>query len=62
MYALATHGHGPKIFEKKNQYDVPWVALIVSTLPVALAYMTLKLTSNNVFTDYLTLTDKLIGL
>lgn len=48
MYALAKEGMAPKIFVKKNRWDVPMYALFVSALPSVLAYMSVKVSSNNV--------------
>ena len=48
LYALGREGHGPAIFKRMSAYDVPWVALIVSSLPAGLAYMSVKVTANNV--------------
>lgn len=38
-----------------NSYNVPWVAVGVSSLPALLAYMSVKVTANNVF-DFLAAT------
>jgi amino acid permease len=41
-------GMAPKIFARKNRWDVPYYAIIISALPAALAYLVAKFTSNNV--------------
>ena len=38
----------PKIFAKKNRWDVPYYAIFISALPAALAYLIAKFTSNTV--------------
>jgi len=48
LYALARERHAPAVFKKMNSYDVPWVALVVSAMPASLAYMSVKVTANNV--------------
>lgn len=48
LYALAREGHGPAIFKKMSSYDVPWVGLLVSALSGGFAFMSLKVTANNV--------------
>jgi yeast amino acid transporter len=48
LYALATEGHGPAIFKRMNSYGVPWVALVASSSPAGLAYMSIKVTENDV--------------
>jgi yeast amino acid transporter len=48
LYGLAREGQAPKIFLKRNSYDVPWVALIVTILFGLLAYMTVGVSSDEV--------------
>jgi len=44
---MALEGHCPKIFLRKSMYDVPVWALLASSLPGALAYMVIGVTSYN---------------
>jgi amino acid permease len=41
-------GMAPKVFSKKNRWDVPYYAIILSALPAALAFLSVKVSSNTV--------------
>ncbi|KAK5045760.1 hypothetical protein LTR84_008852 [Exophiala bonariae] len=49
LFALAKHGHAPKLFTRINRFGVPYVAISLFGLFMCLAYMTLSTSANIVF-------------
>jgi amino acid transporter len=50
LYGLAVHGRAPAIFKRLNRFTVPYVAIILYTLFIALGYLTLSNSASVVFT------------
>lgn len=49
LYAMALHGHAPKVFTRLSRFGIPWVAVSLYGLFMCLGYMTLASTANVVF-------------
>lgn len=49
LYGLARNGRAPEIFTKLNRYNIPYVAVALFSLFMALAYMTLSSSASTVF-------------
>ncbi|PWY64964.1 hypothetical protein BO94DRAFT_615494 [Aspergillus sclerotioniger CBS 115572] len=50
MYAMAAEGHAPKWFMRMNRFGIPWVAVTILGIFMALGYMTLSSSASTVFT------------
>jgi amino acid transporter len=50
LYGMATQGHAPAIFKRINRFGVPWVAVALYAVFMALGYMTLSSSASTVFT------------
>ncbi|PKX96358.1 putative amino acid permease [Aspergillus novofumigatus IBT 16806] len=49
LYGMAVHGHAPAVFERLNQFSVPYVAISCIGLFMCLGYMSLSHSSTIVF-------------
>ncbi|PYH92284.1 putative amino acid permease [Aspergillus ellipticus CBS 707.79] len=49
LVGLAMNGRAPRVFTQLNRFSVPWVAVSLYGLFMALGYMSLSSTANNVF-------------
>lgn len=50
LFGLAAHGHAPAIFRRLNRFGVPYVAVSLFSLFIALGYMTVSNSASTVFT------------
>ena len=50
LYGMAAQGHAPAIFKRLNRFRVPYLAVAVYGLFMALGYMTLSSSASTVFT------------
>lgn len=50
LFGLANAGQAPKIFKRLNRYSIPWLAVGLLSVFMALGYMTLESTASTVFT------------
>ncbi|KAJ5908124.1 hypothetical protein N7495_000806 [Penicillium taxi] len=49
LYGMAVQGFAPKIFTKLNRFSIPWVAVSLYGVFMALGYMTLQSSASTVF-------------
>jgi amino acid transporter len=49
LHGLATDGNAPKVLLRLNRFGIPWVAVAVSDVFGALAYMAVQSTAYTVF-------------
>lgn len=49
LYGMAVHGHAPAIFKRLNRFAIPYVAVMLFTVFIALGYMTLSDSASTVF-------------
>ncbi|KAJ5601841.1 hypothetical protein N7510_011375 [Penicillium lagena] len=50
LYGMAVHGHAPAIFKRINRFGIPYAAVSLYGLFMALGYMTLSSSASTVFT------------
>ncbi|RAH78865.1 hypothetical protein BO86DRAFT_391476 [Aspergillus japonicus CBS 114.51] len=50
MYAMAAEGHAPQCFKRINRFGIPYVAVTILGVFMALGYMTLSSSASTVFT------------
>ncbi|EXA32136.1 hypothetical protein FOVG_16617 [Fusarium oxysporum f. sp. pisi HDV247] len=50
LFGLAKNGHAPKVFTRLNRFGIPYVAVILFTLFMALGYLTVSDGASTVFT------------
>lgn len=50
LYGMAVHGHAPAVFQRISRFGVPYVAVGLYGLFMALGYMTLSSSASTVFT------------
>lgn len=50
LYGMATQGHAPAVFKRINRFGIPYVAVSLYGVFMALGYMTLSSSASNVFT------------
>ncbi|KAJ6076268.1 hypothetical protein N7499_008249 [Penicillium canescens] len=50
LYGMASQGHAPTVFKRINRFGIPYVAVSLYGLFMALGYMTLSSSASNVFT------------
>ncbi|KAJ5190147.1 uncharacterized protein N7498_009132 [Penicillium cinerascens] len=50
IYGMATNGHAPSVFMRLNRFGIPYVAVALYGVFMALGYMTLSQSASTVFT------------
>ncbi|KAJ5573998.1 uncharacterized protein N7459_008425 [Penicillium hispanicum] len=50
LYGMAVQGHAPAVFKRLNRFSIPYVAVLLYGLFMALGYMTLSNSASTVFT------------
>ncbi|KAJ5862185.1 hypothetical protein N7455_006253 [Penicillium solitum] len=50
LYGMATQGHAPAVFKRINRFGIPWVAVALYGVFMALGYMSLSDSASTVFT------------
>ena len=49
LYAMAVHGHAPAIFKRTSRFGIPYLAVLLYGVFMALGYMTLSSSASTVF-------------
>lgn len=50
LFGMANAGQAPKLFRRLNRFSIPWIAVGLLSIFMALGYMTLQSTASTVFT------------